>query len=399
MKPRMIAVLAHRYVGLATAIFLAVAGLTGSIIAFNHELDELLNPSLLERRSNAPVLPALDIVERVEAAYPGLYVSFVDLEIDPAHNLVASVSERRIPGEGEPAELPFNQVFIDPATGEVVGTREWGAFRLDAPHLIPFIYKLHYSLHLPGVIGLLLMGIVAILWTIDCMVGFYLTLPRGGPFWKKWGPAWRIKKGATGHRFNIDFHRAAGLWLWPLLFMLAMSGVALNLPDQVFRPIVSLVADLSPSINDLAAERQGMGAEGEPKLGFSDALALAEQQAPEHGITQQPGMVWHPRTYAAIGVAYGEHHGTGLGNSWMFFDDRTGDLLHVEIPGAGTGGDTFVQLQFPLHSGQIIGLPGRIIISVAGLITAALSITGILIWWRKRKPARARARAARPAAA
>ena len=37
-------VLLHRYIGLATALFLLMAGLTGSILAFNHELDEWLNP-------------------------------------------------------------------------------------------------------------------------------------------------------------------------------------------------------------------------------------------------------------------------------------------------------------------------------------------------------------------
>jgi len=40
-------VLLHRYIGLATALFLLMAGLTGSILAFNHELDEWLNPGVL----------------------------------------------------------------------------------------------------------------------------------------------------------------------------------------------------------------------------------------------------------------------------------------------------------------------------------------------------------------
>ena len=45
----------HRYLGLAMALFLALAGLTGSILAFHHELDEWLNPAPLARychRSN-----------------------------------------------------------------------------------------------------------------------------------------------------------------------------------------------------------------------------------------------------------------------------------------------------------------------------------------------------------
>ncbi|MDZ4368099.1 MAG: PepSY-associated TM helix domain-containing protein [Afipia sp.] len=45
----------------------------------------------------------------------------------------------------------------------------------------------------------------------------------------------------------------------------------------------------------------------------------------------------------------------------------------------------FLQTQFPLHSGRILGLPGRILISAMGVIVAMLSITGIVIWARKRR--------------
>jgi uncharacterized iron-regulated membrane protein len=41
-------------------------------------------------------------------------------------------------------------------------------------------------------------------------------------------------------------------------------------------------------------------------------------------------------------------------------------------------------MQFPLHSGQIAGLPGRIVIAATGIVTAMLSITGVVIWFRKR---------------
>jgi uncharacterized iron-regulated membrane protein len=52
-----------------------------------------------------------------------------------------------------------------------------------------------------------------------------------------------------------------------------------------------------------------------------------------------------------------------------------------------------MQAQFPLHSGRIIGLPGRILISVIGVAVAVLSATGLMIWLRKRS-ARRRAAAA-----
>jgi uncharacterized iron-regulated membrane protein len=46
-------------------------------------------------------------------------------------------------------------------------------------------------------------------------------------FWLRWKPAWLIKKS----RFNYDLHRASGLWIWPVLFVLAWSSVAFNLNE------------------------------------------------------------------------------------------------------------------------------------------------------------------------
>ncbi len=53
-----------------------------------------------------------------------------------------------------------------------------------------------------------------------------------------------------------------------------------------------------------------------------------------------------------------------------------------------------MQFQFPIHSGQILGLPGRILIAVMGVVIAGLSVTGVYIWWKKRVGRVARGRKA-----
>jgi uncharacterized iron-regulated membrane protein len=74
-------------------------------------------------------------------------------------------------------------VFIDPVTGAEQGRREWGAvWPITSETFVSFLYVLHYTLHIPEMWGIdrwgiWLLGGVAILWTLDCFVGFYLTLP------------------------------------------------------------------------------------------------------------------------------------------------------------------------------------------------------------------------------
>jgi uncharacterized iron-regulated membrane protein len=72
-----------------------------------------------------------------------------------------------------------------------------------------------------------------------------------------------------------------------------------------------------------------------------------------------------------------------FGFAWVALDAATGRQLALQFPGEGSGGDVFLQLQFPLHSGRIGGLAGRIVISVMGVAIAVLSVTGIIIWLKK----------------
>jgi uncharacterized iron-regulated membrane protein len=67
----------------------------------------------------------------------------------------------------------------------------------------------------------------------------------------------------------------------------------------------------------------------------------------------------------------------------MYWDAATGKPLGAQIPGKGTAGDIFMQVQYPLHSGRILGIGGRILISAVGIAVAVLSATGLLIWLKK----------------
>jgi uncharacterized iron-regulated membrane protein len=88
--------------------------------------------------------------------------------------------------------------------------------------------------------------------------------------------------------------------------------------------------------------------------------------------------------YAVIFFNPGEEHGSGGMRKMLFVDGKTGTLEGSRVPWEGTAADVFMQLQFPLHSGRIAGLPGRILLSFMGLVVALLSLTGIIIWLKKR---------------
>jgi uncharacterized iron-regulated membrane protein len=384
---RSVLVSLHRWVGLAMALFLIIAGLTGAVIAFNHELDEWLNPGLFRVHSRGEAKSSYEFAARVEREDPRAKATYFQLEPEPGHSLMVSVAGRLDPKTGKPREIGYSQVFFDPVTGERLGEREWGAFRLDRAHLIPFLYSLHYTLHLPERWGVWLMGVIALAWILDCFVGFWLTLPRGRPFFQRWGRSWKIRPEGAAARFNFDLHRAGGLWFWGLLLMMSVSAVYLNLQFEVFRPVMSRLTTITPHPIELAASRKRV-AGADPAVSFADVVAVARKEGEQRGWAP-PFDVFYSQEFGAYGVGFGDHHAPGLGVPWLFLDDRDGHALGETVPGQGTAGDVFMQWMLPLHTGQIIGLPGRILICIVGLAVAMLSITGVVIWAKKRRRAAA----------
>jgi uncharacterized iron-regulated membrane protein len=395
--------LAHRWVGLATAAFLIVAGFTGSLLAFNHELDELLNPDLLlvERRG-APLLGIDELARKAEAAIPNAVATGMALGTAGDHAATVTVEARVDRSSAASYTLDVDEVFLDPYDGTFLGGRMYGAFRLDAPHVMPFLYGFHYSLHLPGKWGLWLMGGVAILWLVDNFVGAYLTFPKRAPggieaafvgrrrAWiERWRSAWLIKLNGSGYRFTFDLHRAGGLWLWFVLGVLALSSIYLNLANEIFNPIVSQFSKVTPYPSRVAAQQQVT-----TPISFSAAVDAAKSQLPAAARDLQPYFMVYNSERGIYRVAFraSAAHGGWFGVRFenIFLDGATGAVRARWGTESGTTGDYFNALMYPIHSGQILALPGRILICIAGLMTAMLAVTGIVIWLKKRTARSAR---------
>jgi uncharacterized iron-regulated membrane protein len=175
-------VIVHRWFGLFIAVFLFIAGLTGAVISWDHELDEWLNPQLFAVPPATRSLKPLELAALVEAADPRRRVTFLPLQFEPDKAAIFSVAARIDPATARQHEIGHNQVFVDTGNGRITGQRDWGKVALDREHLVPFLYALHYSLHIPEMRGIdrwgiWLMGIIGIVSLFDGFVGFYLTLP------------------------------------------------------------------------------------------------------------------------------------------------------------------------------------------------------------------------------
>jgi uncharacterized iron-regulated membrane protein len=377
---------AHRVAGFFLAAFLFISGITGAIISWDHELDEWLNPHLFEAQGEGNPRSPLALAEQVETTDPRLLLTWVPLAVEPGHNVGFSVKPRVDSATGKPFELDFNQIALDPVSGEVRGKRMWGDISLSPENLLPFLYKLHYSMHIPEVfgieLGILFMGILAIVWTIDCFIALWISFPKASTWSKSFSFRWR----QGGYKLNFDLHRSGGVWVWGLLLILAVTAISMNLNREVVRPFVSIFSTLTPS--PFAGTPSPLDQPIEPAVNRDAILKLAVAEARKRGWQVPAGSIFYDPEFGIYGVAFfepGHEHGDGgLGNPVLYFDGKDGSSAGASVPGVGSAGDIFMQAQFPLHSGRILGLPGRIFISILGLIVAMLSVTGVVIWLKKR---------------
>ncbi|MDM0115546.1 PepSY-associated TM helix domain-containing protein [Variovorax sp. J22R133] len=396
--------LIHRWAGLTVALFLIVAGLTGAVTSWDHELDEWLNSALYDTDSRGEFHEPMALAAAVEAADPRVRVSYIPLNFEVGHTAGFFIEPRIDPSTKQPYALDYNQVYVDPVTLHIQGRRDSTAVSLSRESLMPFLRTVHYSLHIPAMwgtdrIGYWIMGSVAFIWLLDSFVALYLTTPRRlrpgvhpghrprAVWWKRWQPAWAIRWRAGGYKLNFDLHRAGGLWVWIAIIVIAFTSFSLNLYREVFYPVLSLVSKTTPGPYE-TRPMAPLGARIEPTLGFAQVIHVAEAEARRQNWTLPKGGIYYEGRYGFYNVSFfepGAEHGQGgMGLANLYIDAHDGRILSQNLPWHGTAADVFVQLQFPLHSGRILGMPGRILMSLMGVMVAMLSVTGIVIWMRKR---------------
>ncbi len=406
--------LIHRWAGLFIALFLVVSGLTGAVISWDHQLDEWLNSDLYDIDSRGEYRSPLDLAKVIAADDPRAQVVYVPLHFEEGHAATFLVQPYIDPATNRPFELDYTEVFIDPVTAQIVGRRDAGEVSLSRRALMPFLRDLHESLHVPAFWGsdrwgYQFMGIVALVWLLDSFVAMYLTwplrrrndypagsdmqigassMPRRGNWWRRWMPSWRVRTGAGAYKLNFDLHRAGGLWVWGIILVLAFTSFSLNLYREVFYPMMSRVSQVTPGpfeTRPLAPLHQPIT----PSIDYEQVLRQAQDEAARQNWERPPAGIFYARAQGFYSVAFfhpGADHGSGgMEIANMYFDGQDGRYLGDYLPWRGTAADIFVQLQFPLHSGRILGFPGRVMMSLMGLAVAGLSITGIVIWARKRK--------------
>ncbi len=364
----------HRVLGLTLVALLLTASTTGAVVAFDDELERWLLPAW-HAAGTGRALPVDALVARVESGLPDCTVRQIRFAREAGRPAVLYV-------DPDGTRCAHSQVYVAPSTGAVLGARTCERSGLDRVHLVPTLYRLHAELLLPGETGSWVRGLSAIGWLLTAGAGLYLAWPRG----RRWRSVLVPTQGAHGVRAAFEWHRASALWLLGPTLVIASSGLALTLPDAVFRPAVGWAAAFGPPLPAAVAART---AENRAvALGWDAALATARAHAERHfaPIRALDGARLD-RSRATYRITYltSDDPDVEIGHSRVYVAADTGEILATAEPRHRPPGEVVEGWLVALHGGTAFGVVGRSVIAVLGVALTVSLGAGVRLWWRRRQ--------------
>lgn len=358
----------HLWVGLASGGVLSVVGLTGSLYTFAPELGAALNRDLYAARPPAPdaaPLSAADVARRA-AEQRGRTVDAVQSIQWPQRE--RATYQIKLFGDE-------SWWFVDPYTGRVLGRDR------DRPsaRAAEWLLLVHTSLGM-GDVGRTVVGAAALLLALVLVsTGVWLWWPRTAA---RRRAALRVDLRAPRARRLFDLHSVPGVYAALPLVVLALSGAAWSFPDAA-RRVADGVTGAAPTPADFWDARSGAPA-GRRPLTLGEVLARTEGEFPGY-VRRNLWMAgdstgalyasWHRTAARAAGGEY---------RPMLFLDRHSGAALVRYDPERAGAGTRLLHVWFPpVHVGEVGGLPGRVLVCVAGLVPLALTVTGVRIWRRR----------------
>ena len=363
----------HLYLGLFAGALLVVFGLTGSILVFFQEIDDWLNPALLTVAVPPPgqdaYRPVGDILAAAkQAAAPGSRITQV---------YGATTRERVLAVYAEQPSKAWQRIFVDPYRARVTGVRSYGADEWMPDYFMDAVFSLHFQLLL-GVNGITLAAVAAWLLLLSLVTGLIVWWPVNG----QWRQAFVIRRPVTPFRFRflLDLHKTLSLYLCLAIGAVLLSGAYMNWAE----PIVWVTQLLSPATRGPAQAPHSEPMDGVLPISPEQAVAIATARYHEGRLSG----VSMPEDAKGV-YQVGRQAVPGLSAYWservVSIDQYSGEILDVRAPDMRrSAGETFLDWQWPLHSGQAFGMPGRLLVCVSGLACPVIYVTGVLMWWRKR---------------
>jgi uncharacterized iron-regulated membrane protein len=376
--PRRLVYTAHLWLGLTSGLVVFLVGLTGALYVFEREIRELYLRSYtrISPPGVAQRLPVSMLQQRAAAAL----AAAVGTRPTPDNSWIV-LSARRdrtaLYSAYWKAPRAWYEVYVDPYRGGVLAVRDhhWDPLNV--------VLRLHRSLLLPEAIGRWIVGIAVLVCVVLLVTGLVLWCPRrpgdlreAGALRQRLTIRWRGRRP----RVIYDLHRVLGFYAVLAALIIALTGLVWS-----FRWMDRAVYWVAT----------GGGTPSEPPAPRStptDARGFLAPHPADHALAavvrEFPDAVRYEVIFPStadgvIQACANPEEATYYRIDCLWFDQYSGHRVNAELYRDTNAGEMLRAMNYDIHVGQILGLPGRVLACAASLIVASLPVTGMLMWWRR----------------
>jgi uncharacterized iron-regulated membrane protein len=356
----------HLWLGLTSGLIVVVIALTGCLYAFQEEIQNMTQPFRFVEAQSKPYLPPSQLRVIAEKQLPGKHIHSVQYGHQTDAARVSFYS---------PDPEYYYIVFVDPYNGQVLKTKDMHA------GFFHFVLEGHFYLWLPHAIGQPVVASATLVFLVMMITGLILWWPKNKAARKqrfnvKWNARWRRK--------NYDLHNVLGFYMTWVVIFIALTGLVWGFEWFAKASYRSLGGEKSVMYQEPFSDTTHM------TTLYQQPVDIIWNKLQRETTTAETIEVHFPETAAAsIAVNINPDAKTYWQTDYRYFDQYTLKELsagHVwgRFPEARTA-DKIFRMNYDIHTGAILGLPGKFLAFFASLIAASLPVTGFMIWMGRRK--------------
>ena len=368
----------HMWIGLILGLLLAALGLSGSLLVYDDVVSDWLSPPPHAATAGQalPLTMIADIARRA-AADQGVEGGAMQIIVPQKKTDAVTVRFNGISPMGAPPSAQNGerrnaergnrrgpegagprgrglQMYLDPVSGEVLGSRGFVQ-----PGLLTFAHQLHGNFLMSRETGRPIVGWLGVAMCLLGLSGLVLWWPKRG----QWKYAFKVRRTATGLRFHRELHAATGIWIFLVFMAVSFSGVVIAWPQTMGLNSPAFGPRQLPTVEPMEGKT----------MGATEAVIAATTAVPDiklRSITL-PGRPDRPITVNYLS--------NGAINAALLVDPYRGKVILVR-----DNSERFLAWMRPVHDGSL-GAVWRFLVFLSGLVPTLFIVTGLIMWWKKRQ--------------
>ncbi|MES2411477.1 MAG: PepSY-associated TM helix domain-containing protein [Bacteroidota bacterium] len=361
----------HLWLGLSSGIIVFIIAITGCLYAFQEEIQNITEKYRFVEKQNAPFLLPSELEKIARAEFPDKVL----------HALKYNGSEKSAEAiffhydEVVESNNYYEIIHINPYTGEILEIADMysGFFR--------WVLDGHFYLWLPHEIGQTICA-STLIFLVMLITGLILWFPKNKKaakqrFWFRW------KKGLKWKRKNYDLHNITGFYIMSIALIFAVTGLVWGFQWFSYGYYTNIGGTKSLIYEDPASKKEVTIKAVEKPL--DKVWMLMQKEYPK-----AESIEVHPPETDSSSIAANANleKGTYWKTDYRYFDQYTlkeKNVNHIygKLKDANAS-DKLMRMNYDIHTGAILGLPGKVFAFLISLMIASLPITGFLVWYGRR---------------